>query len=103
VIENEKPEIPVARSMKDETQLAGRVLEGAQQDSPEIIRMPEERREQPVHSGKGDTELATELSAAARTEREIAAGLSRPVQHDAPERMPPELSHEPSRNIQKER
>lgn len=52
---------------------------------------------------KGDTELATELSVAARTEREIAAGLSRPVQHDAPERMPPELSHSPSRNIQKER
>jgi len=101
--DSEKSEIPDARSVTDEVKLAGRVLEDTRQDSPGIIRMPEESREQPVHSGKGDTELATELSAAARTEREIAAGLSRPVQHDAPERMPPELSHAPSRNIQKER
>jgi hypothetical protein len=101
--DSEKSEIPDARSVTDEVKLAGRVLEDTRQDSPGIIRMPEESREQPVHSGKGDTELAAELSAAARTEREIAAGLSRPVQHDAPERMPPELSHAPSRNIQKER
>ncbi|WP_238697694.1 conjugative transfer relaxase/helicase TraI domain-containing protein [Pantoea agglomerans] len=100
---SEKPEVPVAKSVTDEAKLAGRVLEETRQDTPGINRMPDESREQPVHSGKGDTELATELSAAARTEKEIAAGLSRPVQHDAPERMPPELSHASSRNIQKER
>ncbi|MEN4718090.1 MobF family relaxase [Pantoea agglomerans] len=101
--DSEKPEFPVARSVTDEAKLASRVLENTRPDSPEVIRMQEEIREQPVHSGKGDTELATELSAASRTEKDFAAGLSRPVQHDAPERMPPELSHEPSRNIQKER
>jgi len=101
--DSEKPETAVARSVTDEAKLAGRVLEDTRQDSPEIIRMPEESREQPAHSGKGDKELANELSSSARTEKEIAAGLSRPVQHDAPERMPPELSHELSRNIQKER
>lgn len=103
MIDSDKPEITVGRSETDEAKLAGRILEVSRQDSPEIIRMPEESRKQPVHSGKGDKELANELSSAARTEREIAAGLSKPVQHDAPERMPPELSHELSRNIQKER
>lgn len=102
-VDSEKPATPVAKSVMKETELAGRVLDGSWQASPEVIRMPEESREQPTHSGKGDTELAKELSAGSRTERDIAAGLSRPVQHDAPERMPSELSHEPSRNIQKER
>lgn len=102
-VDSEKPAAAIAKSAVDETELAGRVLEASQQASPEIIRMAEERQEQLAHSGKGETELAAELSASTRTEREVAAGLSKPVQHDAPERMPPELTQQPSRNIQKER
>jgi len=98
----EQPVDPVAKPAVDETDLAGRVLEGSRQAYPEV-RMPEESREQPVPSGKGESELATELAAGSRTDKEIAAGISMPAQHEGPERLPPELSHEPSRNIQKER
>ncbi|MCT6593102.1 conjugal transfer protein TraI, partial [Pantoea dispersa] len=98
----EQPVDPVAKPAVDETDLAGRVLEGSRQAYPEV-RMQEESREQPVPSGKGESELATELAAGSRTDKEIAAGISMPAQHEGPERLPPELSHEPSRNIQKER